>query len=229
MAKRNIFDDYDNIGTKSYKCPHCGAFAGMECAYYQIRKQYGRSELEFLSENKILMDGIDTRQLFEIATCGACNKIQFWLGEKMIYPVSSTIEEPNQDMPEEVKDLYNEARSVFKLSPKAGAALLRLGLQKLCKYLGGKGENINEDIGWLVKQGLPPKIQEAFDSIRVIGNNGVHPGEINLDENKDLAAALFPLMNLIVEKMISDPKKIDEIYKCLPPRALEAIGKRDKV
>ena len=53
--------------------------------------------------------------------------------------------------------------------------------------------------------------------------------EINLDENKDLAAALFPLMNLIVEKMISDPKKIDEIYKCLPPRALEAIGKRDKV
>lgn len=147
----------------------------------------------------------------------------------MIYPVSSTIEEPNQDMPEEVKDLYNEARSVFKLSPKAGAALLRLGLQKLCKYLGGKGENINEDIGWLVKQGLPPKIQEAFDSIRVIGNNGVHPGEINLDENKDLAAALFPLMNLIVEKMISDPKKIDEIYKCLPPRALEAIGKRDKV
>ena len=80
-----------------------------------------------------------------------------------------------------------------------------------------------------MKQGLPPKIQEAFDSIRVIGNNGVHPGEINLDENKDLAAALFPLMNLIVEKMISDPKKIDEIYKCLPPRALEAIGKRDKV
>lgn len=227
MTKHNIFDSYNNIGSKSYKCPHCGAFAGME--KYEVYLIKCGDHYVLMPEQNVPVGGRAISKRFNVVTCRACDNVQFWLGETIIYPVSSSIDEPNEDMPQEVKDLYNEARSVFELSPKAGSALLRLGLQKLCKHLGGKGENINDDIGWLVKQGLPKNIQEALDSIRVIGNNGVHPGEINLDENKDLAAALFPLMNLIVEKMISDPKKIDEIYKMLPEGAVKAIEKRDKV
>ncbi len=226
MTKYNVLNGLDNTDSKSYTCPHCGAFAGME--KYSVYLVYMVDRYVLMPEQNLEEEIMKLNNKFDVITCRACGKVQFWLGEKMIYPASSGIEEPNEDMPEEVKNLYNEARSVFEFSPKAGAALLRLGLQNLCKYLGGKGENINKDIGWLVKQGLPIEIQKAMDSIRVIGNNGVHPGEINLDENKDLAEALFPLMNLIVEKMISEPKKIAKIYKMLPEGAVKAVEKRDK-
>lgn len=224
LGRHNIFEDYGEV--KSYVCPHCGAFAGMEAAWYRIlNKGYGAS---FVSEQEARMDNIEYGQSFGIVTCRACNKIHFLLGDKMIYPNHSAIEDPNQDMPEDIKNLYNEARSVFELSSKAGAALLRLALQKLCKHLGGKGENINKDIGFLVEKGLSIEIQKALDSIRVIGNNGVHPGEIDLDEDKDLAASLFPIMNMIVDRMISEPKKVNEIYERLPETVRVQIDRRDK-
>ena len=146
----------------------------------------------------------------------------------MVYPMTTNIPLPSKDMPNNIKNLYNEARNVFEISPKSGAALLRLALKMLCKELGEDGKNINDNIAKLVKKGLPVEIQQALDTIRVVGNNSVHPGEINLDEDKDLAASLFPLLNLIVDRMIGEPKRIQEIYCKLPDMALEAIKKRDR-
>ena len=97
----------------------------------------------------------------------------------------------------------------------------------LCKELGEEGKNINHDIGELVKKGLPVQIQKALDSIRVIGNNAVHPGMISFDEKEDVSGTLFLLINIIVEYMISQPKKINEIYDMLPENAIDGIEKRD--
>ena len=82
-------------------------------------------------------------------------------------------------MPEDVQELYNEAREVFGISPCFSATLLRLALQKLCVHLKEEGININKDIASLVKKGLSLEIQKGLDSIRIIGNNGVHPGKID--------------------------------------------------
>src|SRR5258708_22812888 len=90
------------------------------------------------------------------------------------------------DMPEDVADDYNEARAIFVSSPRSSAALLRLALQKLCKHLGEPGKDLNTDIGALVAKGLPTQIQQALDVIRVIGNNAVHPGQIDIREEKEL-------------------------------------------
>lgn len=95
-------------------------------------------------------------------------------------------------------------------------------------HLGEKGKNINQDIGNLVKKGLPEKIQKALDSVRVIGNNAVHPGEIDIKDDDHTAISLFEMINMIVEVMISQPKKADEIYKKIPARAKKAITKRDR-
>ena len=164
------------------------------------------------------------------AHCSHCNSTTVWLSENnlMIWPQDiSTAPLPNPDMPEEILSDYTEARSIVSLSPRGAAALLRLSIQKLCKHLNEKGENINDDIGSLVEKGLPVRIQQALDIVRVTGNNAVHPGEMQLQEDRETVSSLFELVNMIVENQISQPKAVDNLYGKLPPNAVEAIKKRD--
>ena len=102
-----------------------------------------------------------------------------------------------------------------------------MALQKLCAYLGQKGKNIDEDIASLVKNGLLPVVQQSLDSLRVIGNEAVHPGTMDLKDDLDTAIQLFKLVNLIADQMISSPKQADEVYAKLPQHKREAIEKRD--
>jgi hypothetical protein len=83
------------------------------------------------------------------------------------------------------------------------------------------------DIAALVQKGLLPGVQEALDSLRVIGNDAVHPGQIDLRDDIDTATSLFGLLNYIVEQMITRPKELQTIYSKLPPGALAEIQKRD--
>ena len=130
-------------------------------------------------------------------------------------------------MPEDIRLDYDEASRILELSPRGAAALLRLALQKLCKELGQPGENINDDIKALVANGLDPIIQQALDSVRVIGNKAVHPGEIDLRDDRATAESLFGILNLIVERMISVPNHVKELYETLPETERQKIEKRD--
>lgn len=130
-------------------------------------------------------------------------------------------------MPEEVRKDYEEAQTIVMQSPRGACALLRLAVQKLCGELGESGRNINSDIANLVQKGLSVEVQQALDSLRVIGNNAVHPGEMDLTDDPETAAALFELLNFIVDDRISQPKKRAEIFAKLPTKAVAAIEKRD--
>jgi hypothetical protein len=120
-----------------------------------------------------------------------------------------------------------EAGEIVDLSARGAAALWRLAIQKLMPHLGENGKNINDDVGALVKKGLDARAQKALDAVRVIGNNAVHPGAIDLNDDKAAAIKLFDLVNYIVETQITAPKKIDEIYGTLPAGSVAAIAKRD--
>jgi hypothetical protein len=147
----------------------------------------------------------------------------------MIFPLTSTAPFPNQDLPEDIKRDFEEARQIQSLSPRGSAALLRLCIQKLCIHLGENGKNINKDIASLVSKGLPAKVQQALDIVRVVGNNAVHPGQIDLKDDVEIANSLFGLVNLIGDVMITQPKHIEEMYNTvLPDSHREAIEKRDK-
>ena len=95
------------------------------------------------------------------------------------------------------------------------------------KVLGETGKNINNDIGTLVKKGLPIQVQQALDYWRVVGNNAVHPGEIELNDTPEIAHNLFNMINFIVEDRISRPKHIQNLYDQLPQGAKSAVEKRD--
>jgi hypothetical protein len=171
--------------------------------------------------------GIDVRKGLYKLTCSACRKPTVFFEEELIYPRLPIGPPPVDGMPEDVREDYDEARKVAAASPRSAAALLRLAVQKLCKHLGESGKNINDDISELVKKGLNVKIQKALDIVRVVGNNAVHPGELDLNDTPEICTQLFGLLNMIVERMISEPKLLNDLFSSLPASSLNQISKRD--
>jgi hypothetical protein len=131
-------------------------------------------------------------------------------------------------MPDDIRADFDEARSVLDLSPRSAAALLRLCIQKLCILLKLPGNDLNSDIGVLVKQGLDPLVQKALDIVRVVGNNAVHPGELDLKDDHATAAKLFELVNRIAQDLITHPKELQALFEeKVPEGAKRQIAKRD--
>lgn len=197
------------LNESSFNCPHCNAFA--QQSWFNC----------FTRPNQNIKD-------FRIAICGHCQKPSFWFQQSMVYPNKVTAPLPNLDLPGDIKTDFEEARQIANLSPKGAAALLRLIIQKISMHLGEKGKDLNKDIGNLVKKGLSPKIQKSLDLVRVVGNDSVHPGMIDLKDNPTVVEKLFELINLIADTMISQPKEIDKLYdELVPDSKKEAIDKRD--
>lgn len=162
-----------------------------------------------------------------LSRCVHCKGISVWVHDRMVGPLGTVGPAPNPDLSAEIRKDFEEARNIAQLSPRGAAALLRLAIQKLCAELGESGKNINSDISNLVKKGLDPRIQKALDIVRVIGNEAVHPGTMNIDDDFETVSKLFSLVNLITERMITHPKSIDELYSQLPEDKIAAIEKRD--
>ena len=75
---------------------------------------------------------------------------------------------------------------------------------------------------------MDPLVQKALDIVRVIGNEAVHPGSIDMKDDRETALNLFQLVNSIAEQMISNPQKIRSIYDKLPEEKRIGIENRDK-
>lgn len=186
------------------------------------RKAKGRPFLDGTSRHR----EIDVNNVW-LSCCYNCSELALWICDRMIYPQRGVAPAANQDMSDDIRRDYDEASAILDQSPRGAAALIRLAIQKLCKELGQPGKNINDDISALVKGGLDPRVQQALDAVRVIGNSAVHPGHIDLRDDRATAETLFKLLNLIVDKTISEPKHVAEVYASLPEGAVKAIEKRD--
>ena len=200
---------------EAFNCPHCGAYAHME--WIDIYQNHGYNDITDLP--------------YECALCQHCAQISLWKSPEgsMLYPDFGTTPLPAEDMPEDVKKDYEEAARIFIKSPRGAAALLRLGLQKLCIHLGEEGKNINADIRSLVEKGVfSGRIVQVADTLRITGNNAVHPAQI-VDEDFDkVAGKMFDLINFIVEKAITEPKELDELHQLMPENARNAAEAQDK-
>ena len=159
--------------------------------------------------------------------CFSCNEVTIWKHGTILHPVMRFEVEPNADLPDDIRQDFEEARTILDLSPRGAAALLRLCIQKLCKHLGKPGRSTDADIAALVKDGLDVRVQRALDIVRVIGNECVHPGTIDMKDNREIAAKLFELVNRIAYDRITHPKEIDALYESLPTDKLEGIARRD--
>jgi Domain of unknown function (DUF4145) len=163
-----------------------------------------------------------------ISKCFTCSKLALWVHDRLLFPPTRTGPPPNQDLPPRILRDYEEASTVLDLSPRGAAALLRLAIEKLCEHVGAKGDDINARIAWLVEHGLPEKLQQALDAVRVIGNEAVHPGQLDLHDDRETASELFDLVNIIADEMISRPNRVKAVYDKIPENKRAAIDKRDK-
>lgn len=197
----------------AFCCPHCGVYAHQDWRMNVTAIQQYRST--------------KTMENIAVSFCVYCGNYAIWISEKLIYPRMSSTPLPVENMPPDVLEDFNEARSIVDISPRAAAALLRLALEKLMIDLGAEGKDLNAHIGYLVTKGLPKQLQEAADALRVIGNNAVHPGVLDLNDDSEIANGLFTLLNLIVEYMITKPIEVNKLYEKIPTGALAAIDKRD--
>jgi hypothetical protein len=199
----------------------------------QIREAFRKVHEKELSGLVSLkeIDGIysttDVRNVY-LSSCFSCEDVAVWVHNKLVFPPLRKGPEPNPDLPDSVRKDYEEAGTILNLSPRGAAALLRLAIQKLCIELGEKGEKIDNDIASLVQKGLSPLVQKALDAVRVIGNEAVHPGTIDLKDDTETATNLFGAVNIIAEQMISNPKHVEELYSKLPEEKKKAIEKRDR-
>lgn len=163
-----------------------------------------------------------------LSECYNCKKIAVWVHSSLVFPSQRAGVAPNVDLPQEIILDFEEARAIVDNSPRGAAALMRLAVQKLCAHLGEKGKSIDDDIASLVSKGLNPLVQKALDVVRVIGNEAVHPGTVDLKDDRDTTLRLFGLVNAIADQMITHPKSVKEMYDQLPPGKLAAIDARNE-
>jgi Domain of unknown function (DUF4145) len=153
---------------EAFHCPYCHTYAHQD--WFEPDVQRGN---RFYSQQG--------KDVFQVSFCSHCHRVALWHAaeKKLVFPITGSAPPPNNDMPDDVRTDYEEADSISQLSPRGAAALLRLSIQKLCIHFGKKGKDLNGDIGELVADGnLPETIQQALDTVRVVGNEAVHPGEL---------------------------------------------------
>ena len=196
----------------AFHCPRCNAYAHQH--WYNMQ---GNSRGSFRAFEELCS-----------SVCSRCGGNSFWVTRKLIEPKPRNTPAPNTDLQDSIKAVYIEAADIRGDSLRGAAALLRLCIQMICIQLGEDGSNLNNDITSLVAKGLPVEIKQALDVVRVIGNNAVHPGQIDLNESPDTVTALFTLVNVIADRMISQPRQIAALHGTLPPTIQAAIAKRDE-
>lgn len=225
----------------AFKCPHCGVFS-------QIKWHEDRA----LDIDNPFTDELDKGYCF--AQCECCKEVMcftyklvdayrdYWgeyiekFNSTMLYPKQKAIP-PTKDMPEKIKEIYEEASLVLGDSPRASCALLRLALQELMIYLkenikeycGLKIGNLKQEIEEVIKIGNFNKTQEealkkTMDSMRLVGNKAVHPSELDLNDSPEIAGILFEMLNFIVEEVIAKPVKMKEQLDKLD----QAVNKNSK-
>lgn len=202
-------------GIDGFNCPYCNAYA---------HHQWGECFDDYELGDMLCIEG----EPVEYSTCRRCDSTAFWIDEQMIYPLARMAPPANSDLPDDVKEVYEEAAAIAGLSARAACALLRVAIEMLLKHLGHleENDNINDSIKKLVQTGLDETAQQALDVVRVAGNNAVHPGTIDFNDPTDVSS-LFRLINLIVNRFITDPNLTGEMYADLPEDAKKAIRKRD--
>jgi hypothetical protein len=224
----------------AFNCPHCHDFQNH--SWYDVTWESKKDEMHCSDfENQLGEIEADSYSKFhknflKMAHCQKCAEYSIWQNEIMIYPDDTGIDPPNPDLNDDIKTDYLEAASIVNKSPRGACALLRLAIEKLCDYFLKQNNksielskyDLNAKINLLSGQDLTTtrakRLLTQLQLIRIIGNEAVHPGEMDLRGDQKTATELFPFINMIAEEMITAPKKEKEMLYNLPKNKTQEIN-----
>lgn len=167
------------------------------------------------------------RHLWNGARCFSCGKWSVWFDGEMVYPRRSTGTPAHPDMPEPIRELYEEAAAVAAVSRRAGAALARATMERLIKHLD-PGAPERAKLEQRIER-LRPRVSadlwRMLTVVRVAGNQAVHvedaPGELVIlalddEEGPAILELLLETVNDLVDELITRPKVKKDLFDTLP-------------
>ena len=220
-SMKDLFDNCDIVMV----CPHCG----VKSQHKYLNKINGRYEFKVVLNSNPANFSIHSKynsnlQDFNAIQCVVCGNYSLYHQGRMIYPFASNVSKPNDDMLDNVKEIYLEARNVLNISPRSACALLRLALEMLMVELDVDGRTLNDKINnYCDKYNSDNRLIKAFHLLRLVGNDAVHSGVLDVDDNEDIARAMFGILNEIVDETITKKNKMDVIFESLPKNKTDSI------
>lgn len=186
----------------SFRCPWCGAQAGQRWFPFVVGYEHKGSS----GGSALWGIGREAGDLV-LSFCDECHQPIVWHEQNPIWPAQTSSPRPAEGMPSDARADFEEARTVIDRSPRSAAALLRLSLKKLFEHAGRPGE---AKIGFLrlpAEDALPPAVRQALRGVRAIGDDAVPPGELDPRDDRESALALFDLVNIVAERLITEPAR----------------------
>jgi len=210
--------------SSSFKCPFCNEIFPLTFSTYKSREQ--NFDKVFSNSPRIgvdhdfkvsetLIEEIETDKLsisFYSCPNEKCKKTtvkiigisgQFKNSELYFRPTSFAIQFPEY-VPLQIRQDYEEACSIIKLSPKASATLLRRCLQGIIRdfFQLSSAKSLADEITE-IESLVDPQIKPVLDALRKLGNIGAHPEkDINLivDIESGEADKLVRFIEYLIEK-----------------------------
>lgn len=216
---------------ESYKCPHCGTLTmflfKLVVSTYPERRETALMDYFYETQNGELEYRANGAFRFSlpkrvfVTECCSCGNLVYWEKGDIKYPVRSGIA-PAKDMPEDAKEVFNEAQAIIGLSPRAACALLRVCLEKIVDWYGEnehvegfkKSDKLYKKIETI---GISPAFQRICKACRIAGNEHAHSGEIDLsgEDSFEIAEAMSRMINSLVNTWIAPIRESEEVLRKL--------------
>ena len=192
-------------------CPHCGNNTPQVIVYtHTIHNETYDSEGKYYAT----FDAY-----YYVVKCKTCHDISLFLDweysenpgllseASLLFPL---LKQFSENIPEEIRKTYNEARKIINISPDAFSVLIRKSLEYLCHDQGVTGKNLKNMLNKLAEKGTIPKtLSQMTDAIRLVGNIGAHASEFHF--GKEEAKLLDEFFIAIVEYVYIAPTKIEKL------------------
>lgn len=199
-------------------CPNCGNKASQEIKCHAI----GSEEIDIGPDNGGTHQ-VETYYFF--VQCKTCLETSvYWDWEEssdtgdlkeaiLLFPSTKKF----SGIPKDIKDSYDEAKRVQKISPIAFAILIRKGLEYLCREQNASGNSLNEQLKDLAKKNIiPATLSRMAHALRYFGNLGAHSSGVKIGSEE--AGVMDDFFIAVVEYVYVAPEKLNKLTEKLKDR-----------
>lgn len=195
-------------------CPHCGNETPQVV-------EYKTTSIERVSTG----DGrtLPLENYNFLVRCKTCNEVSLYINWELAedpydledaYCLYPRIEAIPSNVPDVIRQSYNEAKKVEKISPTAFVVLIGKSLECLCEDKKAKGNNLKNKLDDLAKEGvIPETLLKMAHGVRLLRNIGVHPSDYDMTEEE--VSIIGDFFAAVIEYVYVAPEKIKNLEEKL--------------